>query len=289
MFLSKARFSERCRAAGLPCVPVIMTVDGEGSHWVEEFASDGGDRGFLPEVDLFAKPVDDKSGSGAERWLDQGGGKYQGAGGSILSGPELVEHLKVRCKELPRTPQFVVQPRVVNHPDIADLSGAVLSTIRLLTCRKEDGGFECTNAVFKMAVTEEAVVDNFHAGGIAAKVDLVSGELGRAIDLGFEPGHGWCEVHPVTGVQIQGRKLPMWPEVLELGRRAHETFPEATLVGWDVALLAEGPVLLEAQASSDLDFVQRTHEQGLGESRCGELLAYHVERAIQARNQKDAS
>jgi len=178
----------------------------------------------------------------------------------------------------------LLQPRLLNHPEIRDLSGEVLSTIRLVTLHDEKGGFECTHAVFKMAASPSAVVDNFHAGGIAAKVDLASGELGRAVDLGFTPGHGWCESHPITGVPILGRKLPLWSEVVALVLRAHAAIPMRTLVGWDVALLPDGPVLVEAQGSSDLDFVQRTHEAGLGASRCGELLAHHVERAIRKRD-----
>jgi hypothetical protein len=128
------------------------------------------------------------------------------------------------------------------------------------------------------------VVDNFHAGGILAKVDLRTGVLGRATDgaMALGPGTGWCERHPQTGGQILGRRLPFWPEVLDLARRAHATaFSDHVLIGWDIAILDDGPRLVEGNKGPDLDLVQRSHGEPLGNARFGQLLAYNLRRGLE--------
>ena len=60
-----------------------------------------------------------------------------------------------------------------------------------------------------MASTRDVVVDNFHAGGVAAKVDVRTGMLDRATNMGLTNYTRWWEAHPVTGAPIYGRMLPL--------------------------------------------------------------------------------
>jgi hypothetical protein len=154
-----------------------------------------------------------------------------------------------------------------------------------MTCRNERGEYEVTNAAFRMAQGDNIVVDNFHAGGILAKVDIRTGVLGRATDgaLALGPGTGWCERHPETGGTILGRRLPLWPQVLDLARRAHATaFRDHVVIGWDVAICDDGPRLIEGNKGPDLDLVQRSHGEPLGNTRFGQLLAYNLQRSLEA-------
>ena len=59
----------------------------------------------------------------------------------------------------------------------------------------------------RMAVGGNHRVDNFHAGGIAAPVDLQSGKLGLASNMGMDVRLGWLDRHPDTGAQIHGTHL----------------------------------------------------------------------------------
>jgi hypothetical protein len=119
-------------------------------------------------------------------------------------------------------------------------------------------------------------VDNIHAGGIAAPIDLKTGRLGRATDLGQRVTSRWHEQHPETGAPILGREMPHWQASLDLVRRAHEAFGDRVVVGWDIAILDDGPCLVEGNGRPDVDLMQRPHGVGLGNSRYGELIAYHV-------------
>ena len=275
---NKALFTERCRDYQIPAVPVLMVLKaGE----IVQCETNGP---LLPPMDLFIKMIRGTGGRGAERWGYLGGGRFRDAHGHVLSEEALIA--RVRVMTLTCRKGYIVQPRLVNHRDIQDLSNGALTTVRVMTCRNERDEYEVTNAAFRMAQGDNTVVDNFHAGGILAKVNIRTGELGRATDgaLALGPGTGWCERHPDTGGQIRGRILPLWPEILDLVRRAHGTaFSDHVVIGWDVAILDDGPRLVEGNKGPDLDLVQRSHGEPLGNARFGELLAYNLRRSLEAK------
>jgi hypothetical protein len=215
-----------------------------------------------------------KGGARAYRWNWIGNGFYRSMTGDELSGPKLLEHVA----DLSKREAYLVQPALANHSALRELSLGALATVRLLTCRDPDGGFEVTNASFRMSVNPKSAVDNIHAGGIATPVDLATGRLGPASDLGLGPNFVWHDVHPLTGAPITGRILPFWPETMALAVRAHVEFAEWTVIGWDIAILDEGPRLIEGNKGPDVDLIQRPLRGPIGSGRFGELLAYNLER-----------
>jgi hypothetical protein len=71
--------------------------------------------------------------------------------------------------------------------------------------------------------------------------------------------------------------------VLDLARRAHATaFSDHVVIGWDIAILEDGPRLVEGNKGPDLDLVQRSHGEPLGNARLGQLLAYNMKRGLAA-------
>lgn len=268
----KVAFAERCTAHGIRHVPVLVVA--------RNGALEGRFSDRLPPQDLFIKPIRARGGAGAERWEWTGDGYCRAGskGGERLSGEALLDRLRSESRKTPR----LVQPRAVNHPDLADVSNGALTTARVLSCLDERGEPEVIAAVFRMAIGRNTIVDNFHAGGIAANVDLKTGRLGEASNIGDDVGLGWLSRHPDTGAQIAGRELPMWPQVESLVRQAHRAFDDSVIVGWDVAMLEDGAVLVEGNNGPDLDIVQRMSKRGLGEGRLPELLAFHLRARRQA-------
>lgn len=268
---NKEKFAERCRAHGVRTVPVFAIAKAGMIRF------DTGRE--LPDADLFVKPIAGRGGAGADWWRYAGHGSFVSSGGKSLTRTELQAHLERLSVKQP----YLVSPRVSNHPALADLSNGALSTVRVVTIRDEHGGYEATDAVFRMAVGFNTVIDNFHAGGLAANVERSSAELGPATDLGLRPDWGWRARHP-SGGTIAGRKLPCWSETIDLVQRAHAAFPDRVIIGWDVAILADGPCLVEGNGSPDLDIHQRCSRTPVGRTRLGELLAFHTRRALAARD-----
>src|SRR5262249_25687833 len=158
-FLSdKDMFAVHCREFGLPAVPALLVVDNRRIEY------EGENAGALPKRDLFVKMRRGTGGLGAERWEYQDPGRYRDHNGTVLEESALIEHWKRLT--LAKKRGCVVLPRLVNHPDIVDLSTGALATVRAVTCRNERDEFEVTNASLRMAQGRTRLVDNFHAAGI---------------------------------------------------------------------------------------------------------------------------
>ena len=258
---NKSRFAEKCRANGLPIAEeLFIHKPGESIAGLK-----------LPPRDLFIKPINSNGGSGAQAWTHVGDGRYL----SLLDGESLDERgLLERIRGSKE--RLIVQGRLVNHDDIRDLSNGALATVRMMTLLNETGDGEVTHACLRMAIGANRLVDNFHAGGIIAAIDMKTGEVGPASDIGLRPDIGWCSHHPDTGAAIAGRILPLWRETVELARHAHAVFAPHAVIGWDIAITNHGPVIIEGNLAPDVDLVQRAHRGPIGNTRFGELLCHHL-------------
>ena len=259
----KIAFAEHCHKAGIATVPVIGIARGGKVEWLsdEAWASD-----------WFVKPVDGKGGKGIERWIRIGPDRLCGADGQPVAQADVIRHLAERSQSVP----CIIQPRIRNHPELADLNNGALATVRALTCLDETGKPELVGAVLRMAIGRNHVVDNLHAGGIAAGIDLATGLVGPATNLGSDVRLGWLDRHPMSGAAINGRRLPHGKRIKPFAEAAHRAFSDRILVGWDIAITPGGLVLVEANGAPDFDIMQRPIRRGMMRDRLGELLAHHL-------------
>lgn len=246
----KARFEVRCVAAGLPHPQTVaLVVDGR----LEFRAPPDGRR-------LLAKPADGEGGDGVTPMP------------AAVDPAQLAVDLPAALRR--RRGVTVIQARLEPHPALTDLALDALPTVRIATILDEQGRPEVVSATFRFPSVAGVVVDNMKAGGLIAAVDLATGALGPACKgYGGDDHH----VHPVTQGPVVGRRLPDWSQALALCRRAHaEAFPDYALIGWDVALTPNGPVLIEGNGKPGVLMPQRAARRGLGAGRYGVLLAHHL-------------
>lgn len=270
----KEAFARRCAQSGVDAVPVLFSVHNGELHGIASAHE-------LPKADLFVKPVVGRGGRGAERWDYDGDGIYIHRSNHALSGQQLLDRLRRQSE----WQAMLVQARMRNHRAIADLSNGALNTIRMISCLDESRKPQMIGGVLRMAVGGNVTVDNVHSGGIAAAVDLEHGRLDQATYIGTDAQQGWIDRHPTTGAPITGRMLPMWGQVGELVRKAHSAFSDWLVIGWDIALLADGPSLVEGNDGPDVDLIQRPLRTSSGSSRLGELIAFHLDRTEHAWRQ----
>jgi glutathione synthase/RimK-type ligase-like ATP-grasp enzyme len=267
----KLDFHDRCCELGLPVAPVVFaTANGIPEPQFENVTE-------LPPYDLFIKPRKGSGGRGAVKW-QYAEGIFVHKDGQHMTPSALRQAVVEQSAET----NMLVQKTLANHAALADVNCGTLATIRIVTCRNESGAYEVTNAAFRMPRVSGSPVDNFHAGGIASAVDIATGRLGAATDLGLSVNSGWFTTHPITGAAIEGRLLPLWSEARALVERAHPYFSDFAVIGWDVAILEDGPCIIEANGAPDLDIIQRTMRAPLGNARLGKLMAWHVKRDLRS-------
>lgn len=256
----KRRFSEYCAERQVRTVPNIFCLRGEHP------------RAPLPEQDLFIKPTTGRGGKGAERWDRVAPATFENGAGKRLSADALLAELVLHSQRRP----LLVQPRLEPHSGIADLTTGALPTTRIVTCLNETGHPEVVASMFRSSIGSNRTVDNMHAGGMGALVDVESGTLSKASNLGTDARIGWFSCHPDTGAQIELRVLPLWGEAKELALAAHRHFDDRVVIGWDIAILDDGPIIVEGNGNPDLDILQRFMPIGLRRHRLGELMGFHL-------------
>lgn len=271
----KTLFMAHCRKNGVTAAPILWVIKNK------EIIPVDWDKSGFPEFDLFIKPLNGQGGRGTIRWDYLGDGQFLCNDGSRANGSQVLEILRQNSEHT----AYIVQPRLINHPEIVDLACGALATVRVMSCRNETGDYEVTNAVFRMKRYADVIVDNYHAGGIAANVDIETGVLGAGTRGGWGVvTDGWYEEHPLSHTAIPQRKLPCWDTMVDFVQDAHNRlFPDQVVIGWDVALLENGPCLIEANKAPDLDIIQRAQKGPLGNERLGKLLAFNLQRTIETK------
>lgn len=157
---------------------------------------------------------------------------------------------------------MIAEELVLQCPEMARLHPGSVNTVRLLTIR----GRLCAAAV-RMGVGGN-FVDNGGAGGIFAGVDVDTGIVStRGADL-LE--HRFL-LHPTTGVTIPGFQIPQWEQVCRTVQDAIALSPETVIVGWDVAITENGPLLIEGNAYPGVQIMQTAGREGL-RRRCNQAL-----------------
>jgi hypothetical protein len=264
----KSAFAAHCAEHGIRCVETLMTIDG---------ANPGEP---LPDSDLFVKPQGGRGGRGAERWDRIAPGTFASPEGEQLSADDLLARLVERSRERP----LIVQPRMEPHPALAKITSGALPTLRVLTCLNESNEPEVMTAMIRTSFGANKTVDNLHAGGIGTLVDVDTGKLGKASNLGADARLGWFSAHPDTGAPIEGMTVPCWEEVKSQAVAAHRAFDDRVVIGWDISVLEDGPIFIEGNGNPDLDILQRFMPIGLREHRFARLLAHHLQQRDPARS-----
>ncbi|WP_299375245.1 sugar-transfer associated ATP-grasp domain-containing protein [uncultured Tateyamaria sp.] len=138
---------------------------------------------------------------------------------------------------------FILQSAVQQHADMAAMTGAAVGTLRVVTTR-DDTGIAPLYTVWKIP-SPRAMSDNFwQSGSMVALIDDDSGQV-RRCNIGSGPAAEWLDHHPVTQLPFAGHQIPHWDKVIDTATRAHGLFPEFGLVGWDIAVGPDGPVIIE--------------------------------------------
>jgi len=254
----KRRFDAACRRLGLKAVMNIAVLEADGSEiWA-------GTRNELPTMDLFIKRPDGICGQDAELWLhDPATGTWQ-AEGQRLDASALLAHLRVRAADRGR----MIQPRLVNHPDLQGFSRTALCTLRMVTWRLPGQASEFLQGCLRMPCGD-TVVDNFTPGGVAAAITGDGTLLAGSRRFVGDP----VDEHPDTGARIRGARIPYWEAACALVRTAHDRLELAGAIGWDVAITAAGPVLVEGNPVWGTDLMQVAAQAPLASGRLPEIVA----------------
>lgn len=157
------------------------------------------------------------------------------------------------CKEK----QIFLEEVVKQHKKMNELCPTSCNTIRIMTFNNH-GKSEILAAVLRIGNGVNAV-DNFHAGGMTSEIDIKTGKL---INNALTKDLVEHEVHPVTKVKFVGFEIPYWEELKKMVLKAALESDKILVVGWDVAIAQDGPLIIEGNRRPGFDVIQVAGRRG---------------------------
>lgn len=147
---------------------------------------------------------------------------------------------------------YLFQETVKQHAALNVLNPSCLNTMRFDTFIDKNGNVEIISAYFKTNVKNN-YIDNETTGGCEIPIDLATGKLGKEghLTLKFNGLHIPTS-HPVTKVVFENFQVPYFAETCELVLKVARYVPNLRLMGWDVAISEQGPVLIEGNSDYDI-------------------------------------
>jgi len=226
---------------------------------------------FLESADMpvFAKPIDSLRSLGSVRieGYSASNKMISVSNGSVVSLDSFMSEIQNKFSG-----NYLFQSCVERHPAFAKMTGGGLSTIRIATLDSGDGA-KPWRAAAKLT-SPRTVADNFwRAGNLLAAVDLETGKLGKALTTMGMDGD-FVSRHPDTQEPIEGVEIPFWREAIQATQDVASLFPRTLLLGFDVAITPEGPMIIEANADPHLMMMQIAHQEGALDDTMNATLAY---------------
>lgn len=253
----KGRFADICRKHGLPGIPTLAIYRGEQQVFPGA--------PFLPDQpSIWVKDLAGKQGSGAGQWRWRDG-IYHNAAGAARTPAELAAAWRKR--------DCIVQPRLSNHPELDCLScsDGTLADIRIITGIEPDGTVHLITHQITLPLAG-------FANRQGSALGLLDGE-GRIVRAMMGDG-AVVERHPETGAVFADVVVPWWREARELVMRAHGlAFSRFVFLGWDVAITADGPVLIETNSGPGVLHHQLLDDMPLGRTAFPMIANQYLEKA----------
>ena len=164
--------------------------------------------------------------------------------------------------------EFIKQTGILH-----DVCPTCVNTVRIATLN--DQGEITIFFAWVRAGRFGSVVDNLHAGGILWPVDHINGVIS---DVGFDNDGNEYSVHPDSGINMVGLKLPYWEEACETCKRIAREVPELSYISWDVVISDDKISIIEGNCnggfwrpySSDYDmwsYIKDFMDKKLGDKR----------------------
>jgi len=156
---------------------------------------------------------------------------------------------------------YIFQKRVSPQAQVREICKDRLATVRLLTAMR-NGKPEILRACWKIPAGMN-VADNFwRHGNLLAQLDIENGRVLRVVQSG-KAGFEEIMHHPDTEVRIPGIVVPNWREVTRLAIEGAQVMEEMALIGWDIAPVDSGAVIVECNETPDFKLHQLADRRGM--------------------------
>lgn len=150
---------------------------------------------------------------------------------------------------------YVIEPGIVQLPYVAALYSNSVNTLRVITKRDKHSNKVSIIAITLRMGCDGREVDNSSQGGLLMGIDIEKGTplFNYAV---FEYGSERFYEHPDSGYKFSDFYIRDWPSFKEAIIAIADSMKEINLAGWDIAITAEGPLVIETNVQFGIDHTQ---------------------------------
>ena len=201
---------------------------------------------FVKDRDCIVKPMADCCGAGIYKI-------------SISQKSDLVQLYNQCAKD-----NALIEECINGCDELQSFHPQSLNSIRVVTITTEKETI-VFGAFLRMGMGN-SVIDNAHAGGIFAQINVESGQIeSDGID---SDGHRYV-MHPDTHKQIKGFVIPRWEEIKSTCIEAARIVSGNPITGWDVVINQSGKIeFVEGNHGPDFDVMQSPLKIGVKVKLC---------------------
>lgn len=264
-------------AYGFPVIPILalycenMKSGGQNvvrdEHQLREF--------LINEANypMFGKPAEGEQSLGSirlQRYLSDEK-NLETYDGQIVSLDAFIKEVRTHYQT-----GYVFQKLMSPHAAIRAVCGDRLATVRIITLTTEIGP-KVFRACWKIPSGANMADNYWRTGNLLAKLDVAQGKVLRILSgLGLDLVE--LDHHPDTQAPLIGFQLPHWQRMIDTVIDAARLMQHVPLIGWDVAALDDGPVIVEMNQRPDFVMPQLADARGILQPELTDFLAVQQRR-----------
>jgi len=150
-----------------------------------------------------------------------------------------------RIFKIVRSADFVFQEEVIQHDELNRLNPYCVNTLRIETFTNKANESKIMSGIIRLGFNK-SFIDNVSKGGAYVGINFSTGKLRDRAVSDFTNGRARSYFeHPETKIKFEGYEIPYFKEIVNLVESAAQLIPQVKVVGWDVAITPDGPLLIE--------------------------------------------
>ncbi len=235
----KLECAERLARLGFPIAPILAVVTSGQAPLLDRAPWNGPNK-------LLVKPRHGGVAQGLFSVCYRGSGLFSVRDRIVMNGTELARQMAVAA----RRDSLLVQSYIGPSPATLDLCRDAPAIVRLFTMRRAPG-----ESAFVVSAMLKVLPPGMDAPQgidelLLMPIDVETGTLEDGILLS-RPRERWSRT-PWNNAPVRGRPAPGWTAIRDMAIGASEILPGTPVIGWDILLGPDGPVILEANTSISL-------------------------------------
>lgn len=232
------------QANAIPCIPTIALI-----HRAKLIFPNGAirDLRYIYEIPIpfFIKNI----------LIDGGDGVFS----CLIQNSEILFNRNIlkfnEFEEKIRNGIWIIQKEIKSHKKIRRINESALNTTRIVTIlNRNEPEYLCG---FQAFATNNETIDSWGKGSIYVGIDIENENLK---ELGLcnlnDKQNGIVRFHPDSKIVFKDYPIPFLKDAVNLCLYAHRFFYFNFIIGWDVAITDEGPIIVEVNESPGMNVVQ---------------------------------